>query len=265
MTPLVAYLDGLSIIGPGLPDWAAAERVLLGRVPYEPGATELSPPSALPAAERRRAGRIIKLAINVGLEAASRAGLDPRSLLSVFASSGGDGDNLHEICQTLGTGDRQLSPTRFHHSVHNVPAGYWSIATGAMAASTAICGHDGSFAAGLLEALTQVTVHAQPVLMIAYDAGYPAPLKAKRPIPDAFGLALALACVRGPNSVAKFRACLDDGIAHRLDDPDLETLRIQVPAARSLPLLALTARRAAGAVNIEYLGPTTLRVEMIPC
>lgn len=265
MTRLIAYIDGISMIGPGFRDWPTAEAILAGRIPYTPAATELPTPMTLPAAERRRAGRSIKLAITLGMEAASRAGLDPKSLLTVFTSSSGDGDNCHEICQTLASDDRQLSPTRFHHSVHNVPAGYWSIATGAMVASTALCAHDAGFAAGLLEALTQVAIYVQPVLLIAYDAGYPSPLNEKRPIRHVLGTAMALTAVRGPRSIAQISANLSDGAADRFGDPTLEDLRSGVPAGRSLPLLARFARREWGAVNIEYLESTVLQVEVNPC
>jgi len=265
MTRLTAYLEGISLIGPGIRDWPTAEACFTGRMTYTAAATELSPPTVLPAAERRRAGRIIKLTIALGLEAASRAGLEPSSLVTVFSSSGGDGDNCNEICQTLASADRQLSPTRFHHSVQNVPAGYWSIATGAMAASTTVCAYDASFAAGLLESLAQVAIHAQPVLLIAYDANYPSPLHEKRPIPDAFGTAWVLAASPGPHSMARMSAILSDGDVECLDDPQLEALRSGVPAGRSLPILARLARRQWGPVHIEYLGSTTLCVEVGPC
>src|ERR1022692_4662850 len=246
MTRLTAYLEGISVIGPGIRDWPTAEACFTGRTTYRAAATELSPPTVLPAAERRRAGRIIKLAIALGLEAASRAGLDPSSLLTVFSSSGGDGDNCNEICQTLVSADRQLSPTRFHHSVQNVPAGYWSIATGAMAASTTVCAYDASFAAGLLESLAQVAIHAQPVLLIAYDANYPPPLHEKRLIPDAFGIAWVLAASPGPRSMARMCAINRRRDAEVLDRPRLEAFRLSGPAGRGLPLLARLARRQWG-------------------
>jgi hypothetical protein len=265
MTRLTAYLDGISVIGPGIQDWPAAEAFFTGRTTYTPGATLLTPPTVLPAAERRRAGRTIKLAIALGLEAASRAGIEPGSLVTVFSSSGGDGDNCNEICKTLASADRQLSPTRFHHSVQNVPAGYWSIGTGATAASTTLCAYDASFAVGLLESLVQVAIHAQPVLLIAYDANYPPPLHEKRLIPDAFGTAWVLAASPGPRSMARMSAIISDGDAECLDDPRLEALRLSVPAGRGLPLLSRLARRQWGAVHIEYLGSTTLCVEVSPC
>jgi hypothetical protein len=265
MSELTAYIDGISVIGPGLADWSAAEAVLAGRAAYAPSPTALPPPMALPAAERRRTGRIVKLAIAAGLEATGRAGLDAATLVTVFSSSGGDGDNCHEICQTLATPERQLSPTRFHNSVHNAPAGYWSIATGAMAASTALCAYDASFAAGLLEALAQVVVEKRPVLLIVCDTGYPPPLHEKRPIGDAFGMAFVLAPALGVRSVACLSAALGDDAVDCLDQRELEALRLAAPAGRSLPLLALIARRQAGKVAVEYLGARSVRTMVEPC
>ena len=265
MNSLTAYIDGIAVIGPGLPDWPAAEAILAGRCTYAPAATILPAPLALPAAERRRAGRVVRLALAVGLEASSRAELDRASLLTVFACSGGDGDNCHEICQALATSERQLSPTRFHNSVHNAPAGYWSIASGAMTASTTVCAYDASFAAGLIEALVQVAAHARPVLLIACDAAYPPPLHATRPLADAFGAALALAPTRGARSIARLTAALGERAVDRFAEPELEQLRISAPAGRSLPLLALIAKRQSAAVSVEYLGSRSLHAAVEPC
>ncbi len=262
---LVSYVNGVSFIGPGIRDWRAAEQIFTGLNPYIVGDTELPAPMSLPAAERRRAGRAIKLAISLGMEASAQAALDPKSVLTVFSSSGGDGDNCDAICRTLASTDRQLSPTRFHHSVHNVPAGYWSIATGAMAASTTLCAHDASFAAGLLEAMTQVAAFDAPVLLIAYDTVYPPPLSDKRPIRHVLGIALALDKRPGPRSIAKISAQLGDNPVDRLDNSTLDDLRSGAPAGRGLALLVRLARRQWGNVHLEYLESTTLTVSVNPC
>ena len=128
MTQLSAYVRGIGLLGPGLDDWASAASVLAGIAPYTPRATVLPPPAALPPAERRRTGAVVRLALAIGFEAISRAGVAASELPTIFSSSGGDGANCHEICVTLASGDRQLSPTRFHNSVHNAASGYWSIA-----------------------------------------------------------------------------------------------------------------------------------------
>jgi hypothetical protein len=266
VSTLSATLAGVGLLGPGLADWPAAARVLAAGEPYAPQPTVVPPLECLPSAERRRTGTVVRLALHVGLEAMRRAHADPAVPAAVFCSSGGDGQNCHEICQVLASADRQISPTRFHNSVHNAAAGYWGIATGATAASNALCAHDASFAAGLLEALTQVAVEETPVLLIAYDAPYPEPMRSVRPIPEAFGVALLLTPARaaaGPAAPGtRLTAALSGAPAERLEDPQLEALRAAVPAARSLPLLARLARAAPGTTVIDYLEELQLRVEV---
>ena len=201
---LTAYIQGIGLIGPGLADWPSGGAHTLRASSLTRRARRYVPaPHGLPPAERRRTGATVKLALSVAQQAVAAAGVDPAGLPTVFSSSGGDGLICHEICETLASSDRQLSPTRFHNSVHNAAAGYWSLATGATAASTALCAHDGSFAAGLLEALALVSADRVPVLLCAYDTGYPEPLHAKRPLPDSFAVALVLTPDAGPQCVAR--------------------------------------------------------------
>jgi hypothetical protein len=265
MDALEACIDGIGVLGPGLPDWTVAARVLAGGSPWEAAPTVLPAPLCLPSAERRRTGAIVRLTLAVGLEAAGRAGVDPARLPTVFTSSGGDGHNCHEICEVLASTERALSPTRFHNSVHNAPAGYWGIATGATAAANSLCAHDASFAAGLLEALCQVVVEHTSVLLIAYDTSYPEPMRSVRPIPDAFGVALLLAPGATVRSLARLELTWSEGSADRMADSALERLRASIPAARSLPLLAQLARRADGRVLIDYLDGACLALEVSAC
>jgi Beta-ketoacyl synthase, N-terminal domain len=272
MTGLGAQIEGVGILGPGVDSWPGAMALLQGRSLYSPQPTVLPVPEGLPPAERRRLGRVVKLALAVGLEATSRAGADPAVLPAVFASSGGDGQNCHEICQALSLEERLISPTRFHNSVHNAAAGYWSIATGSQAASNSLCAFDASFAAGLLEAVVQVVVERRRVLLVAYDAQYPPPLFAKRPIPEAFGVAFVLGPAREAAAsgstcapIAQLTVAFSDSPADRMDDPAFESLRGSIPAARSLPLLYQLAVRQAALVHIEYLDGRSLAVEVEPC
>lgn len=265
MTGLTAYVRGVGLLGPGLTDWQSGAPVIAGTVPYRPSPTVLPVPQALPAAERRRTGATVKLAIGVAQQAVAGAAIDPVPLAAVFASSGGDGLICHEICETLATEDRQISPTRFHNSVHNAAAGYWSIATGATAASSALCAYDASFAAGLLETLIQIAVSGAPTLLSAYETPYPDPLRAKRPVPDSFGAALVLTPTPEAASLARITVTLSEAPGDRMSDPQLEALRASVPAARSLPLLRLLARRERGCAVLDYLPEQSLRVEVSEC
>lgn len=261
---LRAWLQAVGLLGPGLHDWPAAAQVLAGGA-YTPQPTVIPPLECLPGAERRRTGTVVRLALAAGLEAVSRAAADATRVPTVFASSGGDGLNCHEICVTLASAERQISPTRFHNSVHNAAAGYWGIATGATAAANALCGHDASFGAGLLEALTQVQVEATAVLLIAYDASYPEPMRSVRPIPHAFAVALLLTPVAQPRALARLTVAVSGGPPTRMDDLRLEALRESIPAARSLPLLRAVALGAPGRIVIDYLEEQRLSIEVGTC
>lgn len=258
---LSARLRGIGLAGPGLTDWQSAREVLAGNHPYLGAPTALPALDVLPPAERRRVGTTVRLAITVAREAVSAAGADAATLATVFSSSGADGSICHEICSTLASNDRQISPIRFHNSVHNAAAGYWSIAMRATAPSTALCAFDGSFAAGLVEALTLAAVDDVPVLLVAYETVYPQPLHDKRRLSDAFGVALLLDPRPAPRTVARITASLTDAEAQHLPEPALEALRTSIPAARSLPLLKLLARGAGGATVLDYL-QRRLRVEV---
>lgn len=259
---LSACLQGVGVLGPGLADWPAAAAVLTGEAIYRAAPTALPLPAVLPAAERRRAGRVVKLALAIAAEAVAHARADARTLASVFSSSGGDGDNCHEVCATLATPQRLLSPTRFHNSVHNAASGYWGIAYGCTEPSTTLCAFDGSFAAGLLEAFSQLMHGAPAVLLVAYDADYPAPLRTRRPIPDAFGTALLLSQPDTLPSLARLRVGFSDAAPTSMADAQLEALRRSIPAARALPLLERLARAQSGAVVVEYLDTLQLAVEL---
>jgi len=262
---LSAYVGGIGVLGPGLNNWPHAAAVLAGRQPFVPCATVLPSPAMLPPAERRRTGRVVKLALGVALEATLSAGADAAQVASVFSSSGGDGHICHEICQALALSTREVSPTRFSNSVHNVAAGYWSIATGSEAPSNVLCAFDASFAAGLLESLAQICVDQRPVLLVAYDTEYPPPLHLKRPIPDALGVAMVLTPGKSTGSLASIEATLTDEACDRMADPQLEALRRAIPAARSLPLLRLLAAGAGGRSILEYLDVSRIAVQIAAC
>jgi hypothetical protein len=261
------YVEGVGLAGPGLAGWQASRAVLEGSAPYCPGPTALAASELLPAAERRRAGMPVKLALAAGGEALAAAGRDAAGVATVFASSSGDCDNVHFVLETLAAPVREVSPTRFHNSVHNAAAGYWGIATQCRAPSTSLACHDGSFAAGLLEAACQASSAGAVVTLIAYDHPYPEPLRAVRPVSAAFGVALVLAPEAGPRSVAALDVAFvpEQRPPTPAAEPALESLRSTVPAARSLPLLAGLARAAAATVTLEYVAGAHLSVAIAPC
>lgn len=265
MTTLTAYIEGIGLLGPGLTNWPSSQPILTGQQPYHSQKTILPPPVLLASAERRRSGAAVKLSLAIGLEAVTAAGIDAATLPSVFSASGGDGDNCHAICEMLASDDRQISPTRFHNSVHNAAAGYWSIATGAMTPSSVLSAYDASFGAGLLEAMTQVVIDNTRTVLLAYDTRYPEPLHSTRPISDAFGISLVLAPQQSSQSLAKMTISLTDTGADQMADTELERLRISIPAARGLPLLQSIAMQQHTQVILDYLDTTRIAVDITQC
>jgi len=263
--PLQAWIEGVGFCAPGLPDWASAEAVFKGADPYVASPTWLSPPDRLPPAERRRASRVVKLALALGLAAAENSDAHVSTLATVFTASGADGHNCDALCAQLATEDKHISPTRFHNSVHNAPAGYWGIATRSMAPCQVLCAYDASFGAGLLEALAQVQHDQVPVLLIAYDSEYPEPLFSKRPVPDCAGVAFVLSPARTARSRAHLLVRPTRDSAETLNHEALETLRQQTPALRALPLLRCLALGQSRAVCLDYLPPMQLEVSLSPC
>jgi hypothetical protein len=260
------FVEAVGLVGPGLADWASSRAVLGSTAPYVPAETNLPRLEVLPAAERRRTGMPVKLALAAGLAALAASSRPPASVPTVFTSSGGDGQVLHEICETLASAERQVSPTRFHNSVHNAPAGYWSLATQSREPSTSLCAYDWSFAAGLIEATAQVATGQKAVLLISFDLPYPEPMHARRPILGVLGVALLLAGACSPQA----SACLDIEIAEEAlpptpcADPRLERLRAGNPTGRALPLLASLAGRREARVALDYVAHQTLQIHVVP-
>ena len=258
------FVESAAILAPGLTGWAASRAVLAGEKTYEPA--PLAPPVAdlLPAVERRRTGSTVKLALAVGHEALTSAGRPVDSVATVFVSSGNDGDVINDICITLAGPDRQVSPTRFHNSVHNAPSGYWGIATHSHHPSTSLCGFDWSFAIGLLEAAAQLQADRREVLLVAYDTPYPEPLRGIRPVTQPFGAALLLTRDRTNRSIAELGVGMDARPIEisRMSDAALEHLRTDNPSARALPLLAALASAQPRLITLQRDAGQTLSVSV---
>lgn len=225
--------------------------MLRGESAFTPTTVQRPVVSLLPPAERRRCAPSVAWALAVAQEAVAHSGLDAGAFAVVFASSDGDGDIVHRLCTALATPAAAVSPTDFHNSVHNAATGYWSIGAHSQAASTAICAHDGSFAAGLLEAACQIAIEKRPVLLVTVDLPYPPPLAAHRPVRHGFAAALALV----PDG--QLEVSLEEGAATPFPD-SLQTFEGNAAAA-ALSLLAALARPNEALVRLP-LGERTLQV-----
>jgi len=262
---IAVAIRGIGFAAPGLADWPAAQRVLTGAATHAGGKFDPPAPAALPSAERRRAGLPIRLAIAVAQEAVTQCGIDPTTLASVFVSTDSDGDILHHICLALSGPHPEISPTRFHNSVHNAASGYWTIAVQSRAPASMITGTDEVFGAGLLEAAVQANVEARPVLLVAYEVPMPPPLLAIHRMAAPGGLALLLSPDEAPGDIARLRLQLLSGAAtpiSTMPERDLEALRAANPVGRALPLLTPIARRESRSAVFALNAENALRVEI---
>lgn len=261
-----AWIEGIGIFGPGLVGWDQAAAVLAGRAAYVHAATPKLAPALLPADVRRRTTEHIRLAVEVGTEAVRHAGADGARLWSVFASSDGDGVIMHHICEEVAKVKPEVSPTRFHNSVNNAPAGYWCMAVQSRQPSTSLGAYDASFSAGLLEAVAQVSAEGALLVYVSHDTPLPEPLHSVRPIDSTFGVALVLAPARSERSLARIEVSIEPDLVppSRMNDAALDGLRTGNPTARSLPLLAALARRESVDLLLLYVHSQALRVQVKP-
>jgi hypothetical protein len=265
MSDLRVFVQGLGLLGPGLSSWAVAREVLRGNQPHVQVPTVLPPPARLPAAERRRAGTAVKLAMAVADEAVTQAGIDPGSLATVFTSSSGEGSNCHALSEALSMPSPVVSPTRFTNSVHNASSGAWHIAVASRAPSTSLAAFDGSFGAGLIEAAIAVRASGEPILLVASDSPYPEPLHSARPLPDHFGIAMLLTPTATPQSLASMTIMLTGPqTLSVLNEDSLDALSRSIPAAAGLPLLGAIARAESARLAIKYLPSMGVRVDVQP-
>ncbi len=261
------FIEGLALWAPALPGWHIAAAAFGaphdGSTAAPPPAPPPAPQSARPAPallaanERRRAPDSVLVALQVAGQALQHAdAVEPYAAVggaSVFVSSHGDLPITDAMCSTLAHNPLLLSPTRFHHSVHNAASGYWAIASGSHGPSTALSAHEHSFAAAWLEASSQCVAEQQPVLLVAYDTAACGGLASVNSSRGLLGVALLLAPAVGPRSrwqvitalqpgpaaalplrSAAARALADNAMSPAL--PLFETLALGQPAQLLMPL-----------------------------
>jgi hypothetical protein len=259
MSTLRVYVEGIGLWSPELADFAALQSLLAGTAPAPPAARPTA--ATLPPNERRRAPEGVLLAIEVAGQAVAMSGRDASALACVFASSHGDQSITDYMCATLAQAPTELSPIRFHNSVHNAAVGYWTIATGCHAPSTAVCAQHASFGAGLLEAVSQVLTEQRPVLLVCSDVAGSGPLAEVTRCHQRFGAALVLAPQASTASLARLDLQLTIAVTDTPLAAPLAGWREGNPSAAGLPLLALLAG-ADGACQLPAAATLGLRIDM---
>jgi hypothetical protein len=260
------YLQSVGVVAPGLADWPTCRNILTGQRDYQPAPIPRFNPERLPANARRRITPTIRIALQAATEAMRASAFDAASVASVFATSHGDLDVSDRICKALALPERPVSPTDFQNSVHNAPAGYWSIGSHCRQPSTSLSAGTASFAAGLLESCTQVLSDRHTVMLVAYDQPPPQPLANEHACTIPFATAMILSRKPGVDSLARLTLALTGQDASNcLRCTALEAVRLGSPAARALSLLELLAGGTTTRCVLPYLDARGLVVEYEPC
>ena len=259
MSALRVYIEGVGLWSPQLADFAALRSQLAGNIPEPPPARPAA--ATLPPNERRRAPESVLLAIEVAGQAVAMSGHSASELACVFASSHGDQPITDYMCATLAQAPAELSPIRFHNSVHNAAVGYWTIATGCHAPSTAVAAQHASFGAGLLEAVSQVLAEQRPVLLVCSDSAGTGPLLEATGCTQSFGCALVLAPESSATTMASLQLSLTTSrVISSLAEP-LAHWREANASAAALPLLALLAE-GRGRCQLDAAASLGLQIDM---
>jgi hypothetical protein len=226
----VLRVRGIGAWASGMPSWDALCAVARGEATPAPDAPRKPAPELLAPNERRRAPDTVLLALEAGLAACRAADADPAMLSSIFASTHGELAITDAMCRTLVEAPTEISPTRFHNSVHNAASGYWTIGCGCRAASTAISAYRATLAQGLIEAAMQLEAGEDAVLLVVYDGTASGPLASVSPSEGLFGLGLVLERAQ-PGDAA---------LSLSLGDAEVAT-----PAPRLAPVLGANAMASA--------------------
>jgi len=259
---MTVYINDIAVIGPGLVERRDTRSILRGEESWQYEELPTLKPEMLPANERRRTTPVIKLALEC-IQGLLRDTDDLQSMTTVFASSEGDLGIVDKMCTALAEDEKNISPTIFSNSVHNAPAGYWSIAASMRGASTSLSAGDATFMCGLQEAVSQVDVEGGTVLFVAYDYPAPAMLDSKRHFEHPLAIAMRL----GDTAEYKALGTLSlEGIVDTKQsscrNPSLETLRQALPIGCGLPLVEALVRRARMHVDIPYLRDALFRISI---
>jgi Beta-ketoacyl synthase, N-terminal domain len=230
------------------------EVAVAGFAIWNPQGNARPQPAILPPNERRRAPDTVAIALEVAQAACVNAGRDPARLPMVFASTYGDLTITDYMCSTLAKSPTTLSPTRFHNSVHNAAAGYWSIATGCREPYCALGAGRYTFANGLFTAALQVCADDTDVLYVAYDS-------------ETHGVQEQIAHSRGLLGMALVLTAAGGGTALELvtvaEQSPQETLDGSGNAmAAGLPLLAVLERGANEQLYLPFGPASMLRVQV---
>ncbi|MDZ4262574.1 MAG: beta-ketoacyl synthase chain length factor [Pseudomonadota bacterium] len=250
--PIAVDLVGIGAWGPAFNNWEELQALLsnpsLGD--ERQWTTQVPKPDIIPANERRRAPLPVRAAVEVSWQALQQAGLSSSDVACVFGSGLGDTEITDYMCRALTTTEKQLSPTKFHNSVHNAAAGYWTISTGCMKSANSIAAYQNTAGLALLEGMIQCQQHNEPVLVTLFDTAAHDAYRQIFACEHSFAAALLLVPAGAvPAPLARLTMGVETAataVAPEFPHKQLGNLYRDNPAAKVLGLLQQLAAKQAG-------------------
>lgn len=263
------YIQSPGVAGSFFYNWENAEAILCGREKFGPVQAESYKTTILKPIEARRTSETIKMVLQAAEESLEQSSFSAKQLYSVFVSSDGDPNILQSICQELASDDKFVSPTQFHNSVHNAPAGYWSIGNQSMKGANSLACGDSSLAGGLLEASSLLDTGEDAVLLVCFDLKSPAPLDSARLIRYSHACSMILTGSKMQDSIfsirLEMRPANNDSAISTMSDPQMETVRCDSPATKCLPFLEALACSESRKLTLPYSGSVVLDLFLDSC
>lgn len=246
-------------------NWQDLQHLFIGRTCEDDG-SKGPKPEVIPANERRRAPLPVRLAVESSWQATEQSTYQSAELSSVFVSALGDTQLTDYMCKVLAGDSKQLSPTKFHNSVHNAAAGYWTISTTCMKSANSVAGYEESVSLTLLEALTQIHIEKTPILLTFYDAPVSKVLKGLFKNDYPFAVSIILAPEQADCSGQKISATIENEMTQW---PKLESIHHNVnaiyestPTARILALLEQHAKGSPANLSMPLSKVASLNIQL---
>jgi hypothetical protein len=265
-------LVGIGAWGPGFNNWVELQAVLADPALGEAQAwtAQVPKPEIIPANERRRAPLPVRAAVEVSTQALLQSGLAASDVACVFGSGLGDTEITDYMCRVLTTAEKQLSPTKFHNSVHNAAAGYWTISSGCMKSANSIAAYHNTAGLALLEAMIQCQQHQEPVLITLFDTAAQDAYQQIVPCTQHFAAALLLVPAGTTSASALARLTMSANVsteveisAPALPHSIFDELYRTNPAAKLLGLLQQLATKADGVSQFALSTSRPLSLQVI--
>ncbi|WP_395703399.1 beta-ketoacyl synthase chain length factor [Aquabacterium sp.] len=256
-------IEGIGFWAPTLPGWETARAAFRGEAaPVDPPARRPAPQLLAPA-ERRRAPDSVALALEVAAAAVAASGRAPATLPSVFVSAHGDLAINDHLCGMLVNTPTLVSPTKFHNSVLNAAAGYWTMGTACHEASTALTAFEHSFANGLLAAATQCLADQRPVLLVGFDVAAVGALGSVTRSTGLLAAALVLSPEKNGHPLARIDLSLQPGggTPHAPASAAAQALAGNA-MADALPLFEALAQGGAATLALPLSARQTLQLQL---